>query len=57
VGEKAAPMLKFFSALTATTMKVVEWIILLAPAGIFSLIVGQILEMKDLADSFQGPML
>jgi Na+/H+-dicarboxylate symporter len=27
--------------LTAATMKVVEWIILLAPIGVFSLIVGQ----------------
>lgn len=52
VGEKAKPMLHFFSALTFATMKVVEWIIYLAPIGIFSLIVGQILDMRDLGDSF-----
>ena len=33
VGSKAEPMLHFFTALTLTTMKVVEWIILLAPIG------------------------
>jgi Na+/H+-dicarboxylate symporter len=35
------------------TMKVVEWIIYLAPIGVFFLIIGQILEMQNLGESFQ----
>ena len=34
-------------------MKVVEWIIFLAPIGVFFLIIGQILEMQNLGESFQ----
>ena len=42
IGEKGETMIRFFDALNDTMMKLVIWIMWLAPVGIFALIAGKI---------------
>ncbi len=42
IGEKNKTLLSFFDGLNETMMKLVIWIMMLAPVGIFALIAGQI---------------
>jgi Na+/H+-dicarboxylate symporter len=42
VGEKAAPIAKFFTAFNAVMMKIAHWIMLLAPVGVFALMANMI---------------
>jgi Na+/H+-dicarboxylate symporter len=38
VGDAAQPLLNFFTAITAVTMKITEWIIKIAPVGVLFLV-------------------
>jgi len=51
-GEDGKPLLHFFTSVSVVMMKVTTWIIHLAPVGVFFLIAGQLLEMKDIAGEF-----
>ena len=53
VGEPAKPLVSFFTALVEVMMKVTTWIICVAPIGIIFLIAGQVVEMKDPAETFK----
>ena len=52
VGEPAKPLVDFFTAVVEVTMRMTMWIICVAPVGIIFLIAGQIVEMKDPAQTF-----
>ena len=54
VGEKAQPVLSFFSSITEVMMLITSWIIKLAPIGVCFLVAGQILEMKDVGETFRS---
>ena len=45
VGEKAAPLRRFFEALNAVMMKVTEWVMMLAPIGVWALVVRAIMPV------------
>ena len=53
VGEEAKPILQFFTSLVQIMMKMTSWAILLSPVGIFFLICGSIVEMKEPKETFQ----
>ena len=52
VGEPAKPLVDFFTAVVEVTMRMTMWIIFVAPVGIIFLIAGQIIAMKDPAQTF-----
>merc|ERR1711874_73952 len=45
--ERGKPLLDFFTCLSEAMMTITTWVIYMAPIGVFFLIGGQILEMKD----------
>merc|ERR1711863_56630 len=47
MGEKGKPLLDFFVCMSEAMMTITTWVIYMAPVGVFFLIGGQILEMKD----------
>lgn len=54
VGEQAQPILSFFESLVSVMMVITGWIINLAPVGVMFLVAGQIIEMKDMAKTFES---
>ena len=48
LGEKGRPLLEFFTSLSETMMLVTRGLICLAPVGVLSLIIGQVLSIDDL---------
>merc|ERR1712073_265134 len=45
--ERGKPLLDFFTCLSEAMMTITTWVIYMTPIGVFFLIGGQILEMKD----------
>ncbi len=54
VGEAARPLKQFFEALFAVTMRLVEWILWLAPIGVFALLVWTVSRIGLV--SLAGPL-
>ena len=49
LGERGAPLVIFFDALSKAMMIVTGWIIWLSPAGVFFLVIAQIMEITSFA--------
>lgn len=54
VGEEGQAILKFFDSLVSVMMKITSWVINLAPFGVFFLVAGSVIEMKDPGKTFES---
>ncbi|XP_012541714.1 excitatory amino acid transporter 3 [Monomorium pharaonis] len=50
IGASGKPLSDFFNSLTDAIMKIMTWVILMAPIGVLFLIAGRMLEIDDFSD-------